>query len=442
MTYQETLDFLFSSLPMYQRTGAAAYKNSLETTLAMDAAHNQPHKHFKSIHIAGTNGKGSVSHMLAAVLQTAGYKTGLYTSPHMLDFRERIRINGEMISEKEVVEYVIENKNLIESLKPSFFEMTADMAFVYFAKEKVDIAIVETGMGGRLDSTNILSPVLSIITNIGLDHMRFLGNTIQEIAVEKAGIIKENTPVVIGEYDENTAEIFRGISLKRNAKISFADQIFFHHHSLLNTERKTSHHITSEKQSYPLLLSDLKGFYQKKNIITVLASLEEMKLCGIDISAKAIYEGIGNAASLTGLRGRWEEIGYNPLIVCDSGHNEDGVRLTVEQIKNTAYKRLHMVIGMVADKEVSSILKLFPKDAIYYFTKADIPRSLDEKQLRKSAAEIGLKGNSYSIVSEAFEAARRNAEPQDLIFIGGSSFVVAEVLEYAERVILKAKKQP
>ncbi|MCF8380946.1 MAG: bifunctional folylpolyglutamate synthase/dihydrofolate synthase [Bacteroidales bacterium] len=432
MNYKETLDFLFSSLPMYQRTGAAAYKNSLDTTIALDKAHNFPHREFKSIHIAGTNGKGSVSHMLAAILQSAGLKTGLYTSPHMTDFRERIRINGKMIPEQEVVNYVRENKSLIEALEPSFFEMTADLAFLYFAREKVDIAVIETGMGGRLDSTNIIHPLLSIITNIGMDHMRFLGNTLKEIATEKGGIIKKGVPIVIGETDKETASVFQEISTIRSSRISFADQIFTHHHSLITSDRKISHNISSSDTEYHTLISDLKGIYQKKNIITVLAAIIELKLSGIDIPRQAVYDGIRETVSLTGLRGRWEEIGYNPLTICDSGHNEDGIKQVVEQITNTAYKQLHFVLGVVSDKDISTILKLLPKEAIYYFTKASIPRAMNEFELMKSAQEIGLTGSSYPTVSEAFKCAQKNAGPQDLIFVGGSSFVVSEVIEFID----------
>ena len=413
---------------MYQRTGAAAYKNSLETTIALDLAHEHPHTNFKTIHIAGTNGKGSVSHMLAAILQSVGYKTGLYTSPHLKDFRERIRINGEMIAESEVTKYVNANKNLIEKLEPSFFEMTADLAFKYFSNEKVDIAIIETGMGGRLDSTNIIRPVLSIITNIGLDHTRFLGNTVQEIAAEKGGIIKQDIPIIIGEHNEITSDIFKKISEEKNAEIIFASKIYTCQYSLVGLDRKLLHHISSKDKDYFELVCDLKGSYQVKNMITVLASIEKLEQIGISIPLDAIFEGFSNVAKLTGLRGRWEEIAYNPLTICDSGHNKEGVEDVVNQIKNTPYKQLHIVWGMVSDKDFNAILKLLPKEAIYYFTRAMLPRSLNEKELKISANKIGLKGYSYSNVSKAFEAAKTSAAPEDLIFIGGSSFVVGEVL--------------
>ena len=428
MNYNETINFLFSSLPMYQRTGAAAYKNSLEATIALDKAHSHPHRNFKTLHIAGTNGKGSVSHILAAILERSGYKTGLYTSPHLVDFRERIRINGNMIPEAYVTQYVNTNQNLIKNLQPSFFEMTADLAFQYFSDEKVDFAVIETGMGGRLDSTNIISPVISIITNIGLDHTRFLGNTVQEIAGEKGGIIKQNTPVIIGEYDKTTADVFKIFSKEKSAEIKFADRIYSCHYSLMGLDRKISHHISSEKHNFPDLITDLHGEYQVKNIITVLAAIEELQQKDISIPQEAIYEGISNVGKLTGLRGRWEEIGYNPLTVCDTGHNESGIKDVVSQIRNTAYKQLHIVWGMVSDKDFHSILKLLPTEAMYYFTRAALPRSLDEKELKKVANKIALKGDSYSSVSKAFEAAKTNAEPEDLVFIGGSSFVVGEVL--------------
>lgn len=428
MTYKQTLEFLYSSLPMYQRTGAAAYKNSLETTFALDEAHGHPHRKFKSVHIAGTNGKGSVAHMLASVLQTAGYKTGLYTSPHLVDFRERIRVNGKMIGEKEVMNYVKNNRSLIEELEPSFFEMTVDLAFMYFAAREVEIAIIETGMGGRLDSTNIVDPVLSIITNIGMDHMRFLGDSIEKIAREKGGIIKPDTPLVVGEYREDSMKVFRELTEKNHSKLILAEEHVIHEHGLMMPDRRINHRFRSRTAVYDNLVCDLTGNYQVKNLKTVITALEELTRTGMEISAPAIYQGLAEVKMNTGLRGRWEELGYNPLVICDTAHNPDGVGEIVDQIRNTPWKKLHMVWGMVNDKDTDAILKLLPEDAVYYFTKADIPRALDEKRLFRAAMDLGLRGRHYPDVHSAYMAAISDSGRGDLVFIGGSSFVVAEIL--------------
>jgi dihydrofolate synthase/folylpolyglutamate synthase len=430
MTYSQTVDYLFSHLPLFQRTGPAAYKANLDNTIALDKHFHHPHLQFKSVHIAGTNGKGSVSHMLAAILQTAGYKTGLFTSPHLIDFRERIRVNGEMITEDYVCSFVDENINLIEKLCPSFFELTTLMAFKYFADSKVDIAVIETGMGGRLDSSNIITPLVSVITNIGLDHTQFLGDTLELIAAEKAGIIKKNIPVVIGEWQKETESVYKTFSEKMHSELFYASKKYSIHATFQSPAGKQIMYVRSgENLIYESLSLDLPGLYQKKNVPTVLQTVDCLREAGISISRESIYEGLQNAASITGLRGRWETISYNPLTICDTGHNAEGISEVVEQIRLTAYKKLHFIFGTVSDKDASKVLSKLPKDAEYYFTKADIPRALDPVLLKQQAEAFGLKGEVYNEVSIAFEAAQRKAEKEDLIFIGGSTFVVAEVLK-------------
>lgn len=431
MNYTETLEYLFDRLPMFHRIGQAAYKNSLENTLKLDEIFRHPHRQYKTIHVAGTNGKGSVSHMLAAVFQAAGYKTGLYTSPHLKDFRERIKINGQMISKEEVVEWV-ENypvKYNLWDIEPSFFELTAAMAFDYFAKQKVDIAIIEVGLGGRLDSTNIITPEVSVITNISLDHVNLLGDTLEKIAAEKAGIIKKDIPVVIGSTQNETKLVFQDTAQTKQAPLFFADQEYVANYSMLGMDGRQMMNIEKNgKIEYPELKLDLLGIYQLKNVPVVLKTLDIMIERGWKISRANIYNGLRNTAKSTCLMGRWQIIGNNPLTICDTGHNEDGIKMVVNQLKNTAYKTLHFVFGVVADKDQDAILQLFPKDAVYYFTRADIPRALNEKELAQKASEFGLKGDSYPTVAEAYTAAKANAGKNDLIFIGGSTFVVAEIL--------------
>lgn len=435
MNYQESLRFLYSSLPMYQRMGAAAYKNDLEVSLELDRRHHHPHTSFKTIHIAGTNGKGSVSHMLASVLQSAGYKTGLYTSPHLMDFRERIRINGEMIPKEEVTAYLEDNLDMIEELNPSFFEMTVDLALLYFEKEKVDIAVIETGMGGRLDSTNIIKPLLSIITNIGLDHTRFLGETLSEIAREKGGIIKKNIPVVIGEFHPETFPVFEKLALEKNADFYPAWKHFSIDFSLMGKDRSINLQVLNKRNEEKTELNtDLGGKYQEKNIVTLLQSIEVLNNIGIKIQRENIVNGLKRIKEHTGLRGRWEELEYNPLIICDTAHNAEGISMIMQQLNGLPRKKLHIVWGMVSDKNHGKILKLLPAEAEYYFTKADIPRSMNEKILFELAREYGLNGKSYKESSVALESARKNALPEDVIFIGGSSFLVGEILEKIEGV--------
>jgi len=431
MNYTQTVDYLFSALPMFQRNGPAAYKANLDNTHALDEFFGHPHRDFKTIHIAGTNGKGSVSHMLAAILQAAGYKTGLFTSPHLIDFRERIRVNGKMISEDYVCRFVEENKSLIEKISPSFFELTTLMAFAYFKDSKTDIAVIETGMGGRLDSTNIITPLVSVITNIGLDHTQFLGNTIELVAAEKAGIIKENVPVVIGEWQKETEGVYRDYAGRMKSELSFASQKYSIKASFQTPGRKQIMYVRSgEILVYESLSIDLLGLYQKKNLPTVLQTIDRLRESGVSVSREAIYDGLQNASAITGLRGRWEALGYNPLIICDTGHNAEGISEVVQQIRQTPYRKLHFIFGMVSDKDPKAVLSLLPRDAEYYFTKADIPRALSPELLREEAGSQGLIGESYPDIKTAFEAAKARATMDDLIFIGGSTFVVADLLKH------------
>ena len=431
MNFNETINFLFTQLPMFQRKGPAAYKNSLDNTLKLDAAYKNPHRKFKTIHVAGTNGKGSVSHMLASVMQSAGYKTGLYTSPHLKDFRERIRINGKMIPQQEVVEWVefFRLKNELWKIEPSFFELTVAMAFDYFAQQNVDIAIIEVGLGGRLDSTNIILPEVSVITNIGLDHTNFLGNTLGKIAAEKGGIIKNNIPLVVGTTQSETSPVFQDLAELKDTKIYFADQEYSTDYSMLGMDGTQLVNIEKDnKIIYPELKLDLRGSYQLKNLPAVLKTIDLLNKKGWQITKQDIYDGLFSVQKNTGLLGRWQIIGNNPLIICDTGHNEDGIKAIVKQIENTAFKTLHFIFGTVADKDVEPILKLLPKKAKYYFTRANIERAMDDKVLMEMALEFGLIGDCFNTVSEAFKNAQLCADKHDLIFVGGSTFVVAEVL--------------
>jgi len=427
MNYQETIEYLYSSLPIFQRVGKAAYKADLGNTLALDEHFNHPHRKFKSIHIAGTNGKGSTSHMTAAILQKAGYKVGLYTSPHLRDFRERIRINGEMIPKDEVTEFVNLNKDFFDKLKPSFFEMTVALAFNYFAKENIDIAVVEVGLGGRLDSTNIINPMISIITNIGLDHTDLLGDTLEKIAVEKAGIIKPNVPVIIGSTQPETTNVFKNKAKENNASITFADQVVTVKNYIPISDNLQRFEMEYKGNNLNIEI-DLLGHYQRFNIPPVLVCVDLLKEMGMNIPDSSIYEGLKTVKSTTGLMGRWQILGKNPTIVCDTGHNTDGIKLVTEQIQKATFKNLHMVIGMVADKNIDGILALLPKNATYYFTQAKIPRALNSLKLKEKAETFDLKGKAYSSVSDAFAAAKKAASNSDLIFVGGSTFIVAEVV--------------
>ena len=430
MNYKETLDFLFAQLPMYQRVGKAAYKADLATTLELDRYFRHPHKAYKTIHIAGTNGKGSVSHCIASVLQESGLKVGLYTSPHLKDFRERIRINGEMITEQAVIDFVANHSEIIKSLQPSFFEMSVAMAFDYFKQEAVDVAIVEVGMGGRLDSTNIISPEVSAVTNIGLDHTAFLGTDLEQIAGEKGGIIKKNTPVVIGQTQKETAPVFMKLAQENSSDIIFADKELSISTATLSVDEKQIFQIRKgEELIYPDLQLDLLGSYQQKNVLTALTIIEQLQKKQFTISTDNIYAGLKKVVNNTGLLGRWQHIGYNPRIICDTGHNLDGMQMLVKQIQNTPHNKLHIVLGMVNDKDHAAVLNILPKQAQYYFTKASIPRSLDENKLKEMAGSCNLKGESYPDVTTALNSAKKNADVNDLIFIGGSTFIVADTLE-------------
>lgn len=424
MNYQQTIDYLYNTLPMFSRMGSAALKKDLINTLLLCERLDHPQKKFKSIHIAGTNGKGSVSHMLAAIFQTAGYKTGLYTSPHLYDFRERIKINGAMCEKDFVVDFVERIKPAIAEIQPSFFEITVAMAFDYFVKQKVDIAIVEVGLGGRLDSTNIITPELSIITNIGWDHMNLLGNTLEEIAFEKAGIIKENIPVVVGEKKKETETVFTTIASQKQAPIYFAEENFsVKDYQLSNSSIEIS---VSHKGAFPTTYElDLPGLYQTKNILSVLQALDLLKEW--TVTQEQIQSALKNIKQLTGLHGRWEVIHENPTVVLEVAHNRDGIEQMLQHLEKIRYSKLHIIIGMVKDKDVDPVLQLLPKNASYYFTQAQIPRALDAETLQTKAATFSLEGNHFGDVNIALQQALSNASKEDLVLICGSIFLVAEV---------------
>lgn len=429
MTYRQTIEYLYAQLPMFSRIGTAAYKANLDNTIALCNAIDNPQTKFKSIHIAGTNGKGSTSHLLAAILQQAGYKTGLYTSPHLKDFRERIKVNGQMVSEVFVIDFVEKTKAVSQKIKPSFFELTVAMAFAYFAKEKVDIAVIETGLGGRLDSTNIITPLLSIITNIGYDHTNLLGDTLEKIAAEKAGIIKPSVPVVIGEYLPQTKDIFISKAKKENAPIYFAQdeysvsQIQYSPTSLTCNIKNIEHDITDKFEC------GLNGLYQTKNLQTVLCAEGILMQQGFTITSQAEKYAIKNVKALTGLTGRWDVITQQPTIILDVAHNEDGIRQLLEQLKivMSAASQLHIVIGMVKDKDVNKVLSLLPQDAMYYFSNAHTERAMPHLQLKEKAATLHLDGNSFDDVNTAIQAAKSAATTNDTIIVCGSVFLVAEV---------------
>ena len=406
MNYQETLDWMFSQLPMYQTQGASAYKKDLTNTILLANHLGNPEKDLKCIHVAGTNGKGSTSHMLASVLQEAGYKVGLYTSPHLKDYRERIKINGKEISKQFVCDFIGANKGFLEQNSLSFFEMSVGLAFQYFKENQTDINIIEVGMGGRLDSTNIITPLVSVITNIGLDHTQFLGNTLKAIAFEKAGIIKRNVPVVIGEYTSETKPVFQSKADEMQSDIYFASELI--------------------SEDY---LSDLIGDYQEHNKKTVLQTLKVLQeTTSFQISEENVKQGLQKVVKNTGLQGRWQQLGANPKIICDTAHNEHGLKIAINQLKKEKFAKLHIVLGMVNDKSLNNILPIFPKNAKYYFCKPIISRGLDALVLQKEASEFGLEGKIYNSVSEAYVNAKHNASSDDFIYVGGSTFVVAEIL--------------
>ena len=427
MTYKEATAYLFNSVPMFQNVGGSAYKEGLGNTLALDGHFGHPHHKFKSVHVGGTNGKGSCSHTLAAILQSAGYKVGLYTSPHLTDFRERIRVNGQMIPESEVVSFVEDERSFFEPLSPSFFELSTALAFKYFASCGVDVAVVEVGMGGRLDCTNIITPDLAVITNISFDHVQFLGNTLPEIAAEKAGIIKAGIPVVVGETVEATRDVFLDKARELGAPIRFADE----EHEVVSSRQEQGRRIYQTRH-YGTLEGELGGLCQEKNTATILAAVDELRKAGYAIRDTDVRTGFKEVCERTGLRGRWQQVGNAPAVICDTGHNAGGMAYIAEQLRQYPAERLHIVIGMVNDKDIRSVLRLLPRHAIYYFTKASVKRALDEKALQALAHEAGLEGEAYPDVRSAFNAARHHATAKDLVFVGGSTFVVADFLAFLQ----------
>lgn len=405
MNYQDTIDWMFHQLPMYQNQGVTAYKEDLSNTLKLAKHLNFPEQQFKSIHVAGTNGKGSTSHMIASILQEAGYKVGLYTSPHLKDFRERIKINGKCIGQDFVVEFIDGHRSYLENNALSFFEMTVGMAFDYFAKQKVDIAIVEVGLGGRLDSTNIIHPEVAVITNIGLDHTRFLGNTLKAIAFEKGGIIKPHVPVVIGETHSETKALFEQLALDNDVPVYFADHLI--------------------ESNYK---SDLMGDYQVRNIKTAVLAIWELRKKGFQVEEESIKTGLQNVVKNTGLLGRWQVLQEKPKVICDVAHNREGLTLVMDQLKSETYNKLHLVIGMVSDKDMNHIIDLFPQEAQYYFCKPNVLRGLNAQIVKSFFSENGMQGRTYTSVKTALESALKNANYKDLIYVGGSTFVVAEII--------------
>ncbi|MBW6498002.1 MAG: bifunctional folylpolyglutamate synthase/dihydrofolate synthase [Bacteroidales bacterium] len=432
MNYQETLEYLFSQLPMFHRIGPAAYKANLDNTLALSQHLGKPETKFRSIHIAGTNGKGSVANMLASVLQQQGYKTGLATSPHLKDFRERIRINGQMIPKREVAAFVSQHRHFFEKLNPSFFEITIALTFDYFARQQVDIAVIETGLGGRLDSTNIVSPEICIITNIGLDHMNLLGDTLPKIAAEKAGIIKEGVPVVIGKFQPEIHHVFEEVAAGKNAPLLLAKDYF--EPALAEIKEYLGQPLQQISFQSPsgerkTFATDLMGSYQEENLAAVLTTVALLnRQDNISVSDNALREGLCRVQQNTGFKGRWFQIGKRPRIIVDTGHNMDGLQLVIKQLSKLNFEKLHIVLGMVDDKDISGVLSLFPQTAKYYFCKPNVPRGLDVQKLAAKARELGLHGEPYPSVKMALQAAKGRAAARDLIFVGGSTFVVAEVV--------------
>lgn len=425
MNYQETIEYLYNQMPMFSRIGGDAYKEGLGTSLALDELYNHPHKSYKIIHVAGTNGKGSSSHLIASILQQSGYKVGLYTSPHLIDFRERIRVNGEMISESDVIDFVENYRNSGFDGTPSFFELTSTMAFDYFRKSKVDYAVIEVGLGGRLDSTNIITPILSVITNISFDHTQFLGDTLEKIAGEKAGIIKKGIPVVIGEAKGEVRQVFVEKAVEMGSHIVFAEE----NQQISGYSRENERLILTTKQNVTIV-DELSGDCQVKNANTVLNAIHVLQQMGVIITQEAVCSGFAHVCEISGLMGRWMVVGNKPRIVCDTGHNVAGVQYIVKQLAKEKYSKLHIVLGFVKDKDITHILEMFPRYATYYFTNASIPRSLPAKELKALAVARGLEGNDYATVIEAYNAALDAANADDMIFVGGSTFIVADFLAF------------
>lgn len=425
MNYSEAVDYLYNSTPVFEHVGASAYKEGLSTTIALDNYFGNPHKKFKSIHIGGTNGKGSCSHTIASILQEAGYKVGLYTSPHLVDFRERIKVNGVPVEKEYVVEFIEDYRNFFEPFHPSFFELTTAMAFKYFAEQDVDYAVIEVGLGGRLDCTNIISPVLSIITNISFDHTQFLGNTLEKIATEKAGIIKDNTPVIIGETTPETKKVFKKFAKTHKAPITFAED------SCFITDVKNNDIGVEYGTNIGKISSPLGGDYQQKNINTILNTLSILREIVIfDGYENTIKRGIENVVTNTGLMGRWQIVRDNPKVVCDTGHNVGGWIYLSKQIKRQKCKTLRIVFGMVDDKDINAVMDMLPKNAVYYFTKATSHRAISDVEVMRIGKEHGLKGKKFPNVADAYNAAMQDASTEDFVFIGGSSYIVADFLEH------------
>jgi len=434
MNYQETCDYLFNQLPMFEKQGTAGYKEGLENTEALDEHFGHPHRNFKTIHIAGTNGKGSCAHTLSAILQQCGYKVGLYTSPHLVDFRERIRINGQSIPEAYVINFVEKEMSFFEPLAPTFFELTTAMAFKYFSEMKVDIAVIEVGLGGRLDCTNIITPVLSVITNISLDHTQLLGSSLEQIAMEKAGIIKRGIPVVIGEATPETRPVFETIAEEQKAPITFAED-----QPEVSQTETGKNGMRYKTRDYGYIQGELCGLYQEKNTNTILWAVRKLEELGFmyrytddsqqEVRGKEVSEGFLHVCELTGLKGRWQTVGTAPRVVCDTGHNVAGWEYLSRQLSLVECEKMHIVFGAVEDKDVDGMMNLLPKDAIYYFTKANNHRAISENVLKMLGSQLGLTGTSYPTVAEAYSAARNAARKDDFVFVGGSSYVVAEFLK-------------
>ena len=426
MNYNQAIQYLFTAAPLFQNIGAGAYKEGLSNTHLLDEHFGHPHHNYRTIHVGGTNGKGSTSHTLAAILQSQGYRVGLYTSPHLVDFRERIRVNGEMIPEQRVVDFVEQERSFYEPLHPSFFELTTALAFQYFAEQKVDVAVIEVGLGGRLDCTNIIQPDLSIITNISFDHIQFLGNTLPKIAYEKAGIIKHNIPAIIGEAGEKEVrEVFEREAEEVGTELIFAEE----ENELIGFNLLSVSGYTYLTKSYGELHGQLSGYCQEKNIKTILAAIKVLNQLGYNIGTDAVKEGVANVCELTGLMGRWQTISKEPLTICDTGHNVGGMQYITRQLQETPHERLHIIIGMVNDKDVNTVLSMLPKDAVYYFTQASVKRAMPAEEFSQIAEKHNLHGSCYKDVESAYRAAKQNSGKKDLIFIGGSTFIVADMLK-------------
>lgn len=425
MNYEETLEYLFRQLPVFQQIGSAAYKPGLQNSEALDEYFGHPHRKFHTLHIAGTNGKGSVSHLLAAILQLNSYKTGLYTSPHLVDFRERIRIDGQPISREEVIAFAQKHVPPTLHIHPSFFELTMMMAFDYFARQAVDVAVIEVGLGGRLDSTNIITPDLCVITNISYDHVQMLGHTLPQIAREKAGIIKSGIPVVIGEAQGEVKQVFLDKAHEVGAPIFFAEECI-----RFDSARQSARGWEFDTPEFPHLVGELGGLCQEKNAATVLTAVARLRELGYHISDESVYEAFAHVTRLTGLMGRWQQLQSSPRLICDTGHNTGGMQYIARQLHNEHYDTLRIVIGMVNDKDISGVLAMLPREAVYYFTRASVPRALPQDQLEALATQAGLKGKSYPTVKEAVTAAQKESRPEDLIFVGGSTFIVADLLQF------------